>query len=507
MDVNFRPVTACPKDGLTWLNNGIKLQCPNDTLGRNLYQCVPNDGRSSLVEFCLQGSIGRYGENTCPFALSSGHLDAINCSTFLKGCPKEPYLTNEVYKYPACLEINPQKRCYLANENCLNKTSQEDSESTTLIQPTDSSSYILSTESFNLTSVLPNSTSNLQPGIETVPIIAGVVSLLIVLLVIFVIFFLFYSRRCCRSWNTMNSTEMNVIPVQEEEKDKEKDLELLLDFVSRQLSFADLAIVSTYLGEPQLAETTYLDRTPSETYCKLFHVWRCKYTRIDHKAKLKEVFSSMERQDLIERMEMFSKDSYFYKEVLVNPTEQAQSSDFIIMSKHLASRSQHVLHFLGLKQTGIDQIERDNRTTQEKILRALSKIQKDRSSLTRQSICNALYYADHSDVIDILNSSWNRADVVANIKPTERDKCIAEIHVKPEPKKNIPDVNETDINTEIEKRKPAVQNTDVKSKPEYGLGNEEEGEAVRSDTDEDGSSDSEDIGELIKQTVQVFFFS
>ncbi|XP_062579573.1 uncharacterized protein LOC134241549 isoform X2 [Saccostrea cucullata] len=372
MDVNFRPVTACPKDGLTWLNNGIKLQCPNDTLGRNLYQCVPNDGRSSLVEFCLQGSIGRYGENTCPFALSSGHLDAINCSTFLKGCPKEPYLTNEVYKYPACLEINPQKRCYLANENCLNKTSQEDSESTTLIQPTDSSSYILSTESFNLTSVLPNSTSNLQPGIETVPIIAGVVSLLIVLLVIFVIFFLFYSRRCCRSWNTMNSTEMNVIPVQEEEKDKEKDLELLLDFVSRQLSFADLAIVSTYLGEPQLAETTYLDRTPSETYCKLFHVWRY---------------------------------------------------------------------------------------------------------------------------------------VVANIKPTERDKCIAEIHVKPEPKKNIPDVNETDINTEIEKRKPAVQNTDVKSKPEYGLGNEEEGEAVRSDTDEDGSSDSEDIGELIKQTVQVFFFS
>ncbi|XP_062571434.1 uncharacterized protein LOC134233479 [Saccostrea cucullata] len=184
------------------------------------------------------------------------------------------------------------------------------------------------------------------------------------------------------------------------------NLELLLDFLSRNLSFADLSFVFTYLGEPRLAETACMDWTISETYCKLFHVWRCKYPRIDHKAKLKEAFSSMERQDLIENMEMFSKDSYCYKEALANPTEHAQYTDFIIMSKNLALKSHHVLRFLGLKQSDIDQIERDNRTTQEKILRALSKIQKDRPSLTRQSICNALYYADHSDVIDMLNSMW-----------------------------------------------------------------------------------------------------
>ncbi|XP_062610249.1 uncharacterized protein LOC134272029 [Saccostrea cucullata] len=105
----------------------------------------------------------------------------------------------------------------------------------------------------------------------------------------------------------------------------------------------------------------------------------------------------------------------------------------------------------------------------------------------------------------MLNSSWNSADVVANIKPKERDKDIAEIHVKTEPKKNIPDVNETDINTEIEKRKPAVQTTGVNSKPEDSLGNEEEGEGRPSDTDVDVRSDSEDISELIKQTVQALF--
>ncbi|XP_062583973.1 uncharacterized protein LOC134245729 [Saccostrea cucullata] len=465
MDVKFSPVTACPKDGLTWLSNSFKLQCPNDTLGRSLYQCVPNDDRSSLVEFCLRGSIGRYEAETCPFAVSSGHLDAINCSSFLKGCLKEPYLTNEVYKYPTCLEINPQKSYYLADGICINKKSHEIPKSTTFIQPTASSAYTLSTDSFNLTWVLPNSTSDSQPGIDTVPIITGVVSSLIVLVVIFVIFLFLYSKKC-RSCSTIKSTEKDISLIQKQHKPKEEvetcnidnelvpirparkqetsvkiehesmksehgagkynfycepemsertaieestNLELLFDFVSRQLSFTDLPFVSTYIGEPQLAETAYIDGNPSETYCKVFHMWRCKYPRIDHKAKLKEIFSSMERQDLIENIDMFSKDSFYYKESLFNPKEQAQSSDFILMSQNLAMKSNHVLRFLGLKQCDIDQIERDNRTTQEKILRALSRVQEDRLSLTRQSICNALYYADHSDVIDILNSSWNRA--------------------------------------------------------------------------------------------------
>ncbi|XP_062620942.1 uncharacterized protein LOC134282554 [Saccostrea cucullata] len=373
---------------------------------------------------------------------------------FLKGCPKEPYDSNEIYKYPACLEINPQKRCYLANENCLNETSQGIPNSTIFTLPNDSPSYITSTDNFNLSSVLPNSTSNLQPGIESTHLIAGVVSSLsaLSLVVVFVIVLSFYWKKCSRSWNTtVNSTDLDVIGIQRQEKNKGNDLELLLDFVSRQLSFADFPFVSTYLGELQFAETTYIDGNPSETYCKLFHVWRCKYPRIDRKAKLKEVFSSMERQDLIEKMEMFSKDIYCYKEALVNPTEQAQSSDFIIMSQNLAMRSNHVLRFLGLKQSDIDQIKTDNRTTREKILRALSKIQKDRPSLTRQSICNALYYADHSDVIDMLNSGWKSA-AKSIAKKGDKKRWMPLVfedvtHSDTTPIEGIEDIQETDISS------------------------------------------------------------
>ncbi|XP_062611433.1 uncharacterized protein LOC134273262, partial [Saccostrea cucullata] len=167
MNVKLKSVTSCPTNASSWLNNGIKLQCPNDTLGRNLYQCVPNDNRSSLVEFCLQGSIGRYGANLCPYAVSTGHLDALNCSTFLRGCPKEAYNTNEVYKYPACLEINSEKRCYLAKENC----------------PNDSMS------------VFPNTSYVYQPEDDTTKIIAGVVSTCIIAVIVFVALYILHKRR------------------------------------------------------------------------------------------------------------------------------------------------------------------------------------------------------------------------------------------------------------------------------------------------------------------------
>ncbi|XP_062597902.1 uncharacterized protein LOC134259322 [Saccostrea cucullata] len=182
MDVKFRSVTSCPTNASSWLSNGIKLQCPNDTLGRNLYQCVPNADRSSLVEFCLQGSIGRYGANLCPYAVPTRHLDAYNCSAFLSGCPEEAYNTNEVYKYPTCLEINPEKRCYLANANCPN----------------------------NSMSVSSNTTDPYQPDDDTTAIIAGVVSTCIVDLVVLVVIYLLYRKR--RN-NTRNEEERERVPM------------------------------------------------------------------------------------------------------------------------------------------------------------------------------------------------------------------------------------------------------------------------------------------------------
>lgn len=80
------PVKSCPEDADSWLAAGVKLKCPNDTLGRNLYQCAPNEDKTNLVEFCLKGSIGRHEEgnfSTCPFFQNSQLLPWISRWTFL----------------------------------------------------------------------------------------------------------------------------------------------------------------------------------------------------------------------------------------------------------------------------------------------------------------------------------------------------------------------------------------------------------------------------------------
>ncbi|XP_062610253.1 uncharacterized protein LOC134272034 [Saccostrea cucullata] len=73
-----------------------------------------------------------------------------------------------------------------------------------------------------------------------------------------------------------------------------------------------------------------------------------------------------------------------------------------------------------------------------------------------------------NDVTDVhfLSDSESFKDALANIKSKERDKDIAEIRVKTEPKKKILFIQETEIHTEMGKRKHGVQKSDVNSELE-----------------------------------------
>ncbi|XP_055998126.1 uncharacterized protein LOC130047372 [Ostrea edulis] len=97
MSVEMYPVKSCSGDADSWLKAGINLKCPNDTIGRNLYQCAPKDDKTDLVEFCLKGSRGRYEEGLCVYAYPSGHLDVEGCEKFLSGCPEKSYISDEIF--------------------------------------------------------------------------------------------------------------------------------------------------------------------------------------------------------------------------------------------------------------------------------------------------------------------------------------------------------------------------------------------------------------------------
>lgn len=186
------------------------------------------------------------------------------------------------------------------------------------------------------------------------------------------------------------------------------DLNLLFDFLSRKLSPQDLVIFSVHLmGGTQMAETSRSQSNPSETYFRILNTWRCKHPSINHVDRLEEVFHSMERQDLIEEMKGFSPDQFIFNtSQIADPEKRVEDSDLAIVTRNLGSRYYSVVRFLGLNQLTIDQIEADYFSIKEQIYQSLLYLKRLKPSLTRQTMCNALYYAEHSDVIETLNAKW-----------------------------------------------------------------------------------------------------
>ncbi|XP_056015275.1 uncharacterized protein LOC125656640 [Ostrea edulis] len=191
MSVEMYPVESCPGDGDSWQKAGITLNCSKDIIGRNLYQCAPNEDKTDLVEFCLKGSIGRFEEGLCVYAYPSGHLGVKNCTTFVTGCPETSYNNDEIYNYPACLEINREAGCYLADLTCL---------------PTDRTAVTLNRNSVSYKDGLGNvtlattnftnpKTSNPQ---DSVNVTTAVVSSLLATIVVIGIILFFWCRRRMR---------------------------------------------------------------------------------------------------------------------------------------------------------------------------------------------------------------------------------------------------------------------------------------------------------------------
>ena len=156
-----------------------------------------------------------------------------------------------------------------------------------------------------------------------------------------------------------------------------------------------------------MAEQSRSRTNPSDTYYRILFKWRCREPNIDHKDKLRCIFSAMDRQDLICEMESFSMDQFVYPGQIVGPEERIANTEFPVIASMLGSMYYHVVRFLGIDQRTIDHIEHEHSSMKEQIYHCLLAIWNSKPSLTRQNICDALYYAEHADVIENLNSKWN----------------------------------------------------------------------------------------------------
>lgn len=112
------PVNNCPRN-----NNEFQTAAQRRNCSRGLrYLCAPNKYISSLIEFCTDRKRSLYEKGNCVLLEGTGDLNHYSCGEkFNSSCPSDPYYDEEIYKYSACLEIDKDLRCFVADNDCMER--------------------------------------------------------------------------------------------------------------------------------------------------------------------------------------------------------------------------------------------------------------------------------------------------------------------------------------------------------------------------------------------------
>ncbi|XP_078321794.1 uncharacterized protein LOC111112647 [Crassostrea virginica] len=113
-------VRDCPRDETEWQKASNRLNCISDVRStKNKYHCLPADNLTTLLEFCYNRTRTQVVEGQCMVLVERKHIvNNYDCSMFKEGCPNTRYFSDQMYKFPACFEIDPLLHCYKAEASC-----------------------------------------------------------------------------------------------------------------------------------------------------------------------------------------------------------------------------------------------------------------------------------------------------------------------------------------------------------------------------------------------------
>ncbi|XP_061178038.1 uncharacterized protein LOC133186757 [Saccostrea echinata] len=96
----FLVTKSCPRDVRGWKTRGKNFNCSNPN---EVYHCLP-DENGRLGETCTKGPAGWVEKDFCPeYNRDTNDVNTVPCH-ISTDCPDEAFKTNEVYKYPVCLQ-------------------------------------------------------------------------------------------------------------------------------------------------------------------------------------------------------------------------------------------------------------------------------------------------------------------------------------------------------------------------------------------------------------------
>ncbi|XP_062596411.1 uncharacterized protein LOC134257835 [Saccostrea cucullata] len=111
-------VNSCPTTNQSWYEAGVQLNCTYDKNNRFQYMCIPNQAKTALLEFCYDYFIRLHEKGHCLHLTDSGTVNEDSCKSFNDGCPYRPYLSNNIFLFQRCLNINKQLGCFIDDPQC-----------------------------------------------------------------------------------------------------------------------------------------------------------------------------------------------------------------------------------------------------------------------------------------------------------------------------------------------------------------------------------------------------
>ncbi|XP_062618896.1 uncharacterized protein LOC134280501 [Saccostrea cucullata] len=119
---DVHPVIKCPENASQWSLASDRLNCTTDDTQKYRYHCMPERGKGRLLEFCYPRVRFPMLPGFCIVLFKNGYMSKnqdTNCSVFTNNsCPNKKYYSDDMYKYPACSQINPQHHCYKFDPSC-----------------------------------------------------------------------------------------------------------------------------------------------------------------------------------------------------------------------------------------------------------------------------------------------------------------------------------------------------------------------------------------------------
>ncbi|XP_062614170.1 uncharacterized protein LOC134275909, partial [Saccostrea cucullata] len=119
---DVHPVTKCPQNASQLSLASDRLNCTRDDTLKHRYHCMPDRGKTRLLEFCYPQDRLIMIPGFCIVLFNNGYMSKSqdnNCTVFTNNsCPNETYYSYDMYKYPACSQINPQHHCYKFDPSC-----------------------------------------------------------------------------------------------------------------------------------------------------------------------------------------------------------------------------------------------------------------------------------------------------------------------------------------------------------------------------------------------------